>query len=150
MAQSLSKVPVHIVFSTKNRDPLLDEAILPEVHQILGAICNDFECTPICVGGVEDHVHILCLLSKKIAIMKLVEQLKVRSCIWIKHKHQRYHNFHWQAGYAIFAIESNHTDEIAEYIKHQKEHHAEKSFKDEQRELMISADIQWDERYIWD
>ncbi len=150
MAQSLSKVPVHIVFSTKNREAVLDDAIQPEIHSVLGAICNDFECTPISVGGVEDHVHILCILSKKIAIMKLVEQLKVRTSIWIKHKHQQYRHFHWQAGYAVFAVDCNHTTEIAEYIARQKEHHAQKSFEDEQRELMLSANMQWDERYIWD
>ena len=150
MPQSLAKIPVHIVFSTKNRERMLDEQIQPHMHAVLASVCLEYECTPIAVGGTEDHVHILCILSKKIAAMKLVEKVKVRSSIWIKEQHRRYGCFHWQSGYAMYAVAPRDIPIAAEYIARQKEHHKERGFQDEQRILLKRAQIEWDEKYCWD
>ncbi|MDD4727341.1 MAG: transposase, partial [Dysgonamonadaceae bacterium] len=76
MSQSLSKVYVHITFSTKNHIQLIDKEIRPRLFEYLGGICNQLDCIPLQVGGTNDHVHILCLLSKKITQIKLLEEIK--------------------------------------------------------------------------
>jgi REP element-mobilizing transposase RayT len=101
MGQSLVKNYLHIVFSTKNRKPLIDENIENELYSYLAGICNKLECYPIKVGGYTNHVHVLCNLSKKMALVKLMEELKSHSSKWIKTKGAKYSNFYWQDGYGI-------------------------------------------------
>jgi putative transposase len=84
MPQSLSKVYVHITFSTKHRKHLIDDEIEASLYAYIGGICKGLECNPIKVGGYRDHVHILCLLSQKIAQMKLLEEVKKQSSKWVK------------------------------------------------------------------
>jgi REP element-mobilizing transposase RayT len=86
MGQSLNKIYVHLVFSTKHRNPLITNSIKEELFSYIGGICKNLECNPIQVGGEKDHVHILCLLSKKIALMDLIEKIKSNSSKWIKTK----------------------------------------------------------------
>lgn len=94
MGQSLNKIYVHLVFSTKHRNPLITDSIQEELFSYLGGICKGLECNPIQVGGYRDHVHILCLLSKKIALMKLVEEVKSHSSKWMKTKCSEFENFY--------------------------------------------------------
>lgn len=104
MGQSLNKVYVHLVFSTKYRQPFITDSIKDELFSYLGGICRNMECNPVQVGGHKDHVHILCLLSKKIALMKLIEEIKSHSSKWIKTKDSEYENFYWQNGYGAFSV----------------------------------------------
>jgi len=89
MPQSLVKNYVHITFSTKNRYPFINERIEDELYNYLGGICRNLECNPVIVGGHKDHIHILSLLSRKIALMSLIEELKTHSSKWIKTKRSR-------------------------------------------------------------
>ena len=150
MSQSLSKVYVHIVFSTKNHQNLIDDKIESSLYEYLGGICKDLECYPIQVGGYKNHVHILCLLSRKIAQMKLLEELKKGSSKWIKTKGENYKNFYWQDGYGIFSVNPSEVDVAKNYIKNQKEHHKNISFKDELRAFFKKYNVEYDERYVWD
>lgn len=84
MGQSLVKNYLHIVFSTKYRQPFIYEPVEQELHAYLGGICKNLECHPIKIGGYIDHIHILCMLSKKIALMKLLEEVKSHSSKWMK------------------------------------------------------------------
>ena len=99
MPQSLSKVYVHIIFSTKHRQNLIDETIEDSIFEYLGGICKGLDCNPVRVGGYKNHVHILCTLSRKISQMKLMKELKKQSSKWIKTKGANYYNFYWQDGY---------------------------------------------------
>ncbi len=150
MSQSLSKVYVHIVFSTKHRANHLDDKIEGKMHEYLGGICKGLECYPIRIGGYQDHVHILCLLSRKIAPMKLVEELKKQSSKWIKKMADLYSDFYWQDGYGIFSINPTETDKVIEYIEKQHEHHKKKNFQDEFRSFLKKYEVDYDERYVWD
>ena len=102
MSQSLIKIYVHIVFSTKYRRSLIDDEISNELFNYIGGICKNLECYPLQVGGYRNHVHSLVNLSKKIAVMDLLEEMKKNSSKWIKTKGSRYKNFYWQGGYAAF------------------------------------------------
>jgi len=150
MPQSLSKVYVHITFSTKHRKKLIDDAIAPSLYEYLGGICKGLECFPVQVGGYQNHVHILCTLSRKIAQMKLLEEVKKRSSKWIKTKGDAYKNFYWQDGFGIFSVSQSNSKAVTNYIKSQKEHHSKKSFKDEIRSLLNKHSVEFNENYIWD
>ena len=150
MAQTLVKNFVHIVFSTKNREPLIYPPYEGKLHAYLGSICMDMECQVIVIGGYTDHVHILCNISKKIALMTLVQKLKANSSRWIKTIDLNSAGFKWQDGYGSFSINYNEIDSVAKYIKNQHEHHQKTSFKEEYLSLLAKDDIQYDERYVWD
>ena len=150
MGQSLVKNYIHLVFSTKYREPLIDEAIESELYAYLGGICNQLECQPIKIGGFTDHIHILCMLSKKTALMKLVEELKSHSSKWIKTKGENYRNFYWQGGYGAFSVNPAEMDVVVRYIENQKQHHRKKIFQEEYRGFLKKYKVEYDERYVWD
>ena len=150
MPQSLVKNHVHIVFSTKNRQPFIDKSIESELHAYLGGICKELDCPPISIGGVEDHVHILCLLSPKIALSELVGKVKANSSKWIKTKREQYANFYWQNGYGGFSVNPTETEVVKKYIQNQEEHHKKRTFKEEYRLFLRKYEIEFDERYVWD
>lgn len=150
MAQSLSKVYVHITFSTKNRQNLIDNEIKTPFFEYLGGICRGLDCNPLRVGGYYDHVHVLCLLSRKIAQMTLLEELKKQSSKWIKTQGPSYSNFYWQNGYGIFSVNPKETDVVVDYINNQESHHKRTTFQDEFRAFLKKYKIEFDERYVWD
>ncbi|MDO5665201.1 MAG: IS200/IS605 family transposase [Bacteroidia bacterium] len=150
MSQSLSQVYVHITFSTKNRAPFIDDEIKPRLFEYLGGICNNLECQVLQVGGHDDHIHILCLLSKKITQIKLLEEIKKSSSKWIKTIDEKYQNFYWQNGYGIFSVNPSETNIVINYIRNQKEHHQKSSFQDEFRAFLKKYSVEYDERYVWD
>ncbi len=150
MPQSLSKVYVHITFSTKNRQNLIDDNIKNALFEYLGGICKGLECYPVKVGGYKNHVHILCLLSRKIAQMKLLEELKKQSSKWIKTKGEQFSRFYWQDGYGIFSVNPSQTNVVKTYIENQEEHHKKTTFEDELRVFLKKYNMDYDERYLWD
>lgn len=150
MPQSLSKVYVHITFSTKCRKNLIDQAIETHLYDYLGGVCKALECNPVRVGGHKNHVHILCILSRKITQIKFLEELKKRSSKWIKSQDKKYSNFYWQDGYGIFSVNPSETEVVVNYILNQKEHHKKMSFEDELRAFLKKYDMECDERYLWD
>lgn len=150
MPQSLTKVYVHLVFSTKYRQRLIDDDIKPELFAYLGGICQAYECHPVRIGGYDDHVHILCILSKKITLMKLLEEVKKCSSKWIKTKSDRYRNFYWQDGYGAFSVNPAQIDVVTRYIENQVEHHRKRDFKSEFRAFLQKYKVAFDERYVWD
>ena len=150
MPQSLVQNYLHIVFSTKHRQHLIDKEIENELYSYLGSICNQLECQVIKVGGYTNHVHILCLLSKKISLIKLVEQVKSNSSKWIKTKGEHYKNFYWQDGYGAFSVSPWQVEVVRNYIANQKEHHRKKTFKQEYRTFLKKYRVEYDERYVWD
>ena len=150
MPQSFALDFVHIVFSTKYREPFLHDGIRDRMFAYMGGICNEFECTPIIIGGYYDHVHILCNLSRKIALMKLVEEVKTHSSKWIKHEDEKCLNFYWQHGYAGFSVDRNTMEIKKNYIANQMKHHLKIEFQPEYRLFLKEHEQEYDERYVWD
>jgi REP element-mobilizing transposase RayT len=151
MPQSLARIYLHIVFSTKGRRPFL---ISPEVRQQLYAylvgIGKKQGCFVQSVGGVEDHVHLLCRMSRTISLSAFIAELKRDSSIWIKTTKDGPTEFQWQDGYGAFSISPSHVEPLTRYIENQEEHHREVSFQDEFRNLLQKYQIEFDERYLWD
>jgi putative transposase len=151
MPQSLSRVLLHIVFSTKNRYPFLaDKNARSEMHAYLGGICNELECPVLTVGGVSDHVHILCALSRNLSIAKVVGDVKRGSSKWIKTKGKMLTKFAWQNGYGAFSVGQPDLERVREYIVRQEDHHKKRTFQDEYRSFLMEYGVEYDERYVWD
>ena len=150
MPQSLSKVYTHIAFSTKNRQPLIDDNIKHDLWAYMSGICAKLECHAIRIGGYNDHIHICCLLSKKMAQVKLLETIKKDSSKWIKTKGERYREFHWQDGYGIFSVNPTEVDKVVDYINHQHEHHKKRTFQEELLAFLKKYGTDYNERYLWD
>jgi REP element-mobilizing transposase RayT len=151
MPQSLSQILLHVVFSTKDRRPLLrDRAFRDEMHRYLGGILNGLDCPSLIVGGVEDHVHLLCALSRTRAPADLVKEVKRNSTAWIKTRAPEFAGFAWQAGYGIFSIGYSQLEDVRRYIAGQEEHHQKVTFQDEFRRLLQRYAVSYDEAYVWD
>jgi putative transposase len=151
MPQSLANVVLHIVFSTKNRRPFLRTTELRgAMTGYLIGILAKLDCSSICTGVVEDHVHILCNLSRTITIAKLLEEVKRSSSRHIKEEGRNLEEFAWQNGYAAFSVSQSRIGQVKEYVANQEEHHRKMSFEDELRLLLQRHGIEFDERYLWD
>ena len=150
MPQSLSAVYIHLIFSTKERYPYLqDENLQQALHAHLGEVSKRLACPPIRVGGVEDHVHILARFGRTITQAEWVKELKRVSNDWLKTEAGLRH-FQWQSGYADFSVSAADLETVKRYIENQKEHHRRIGFQDEVRSLLREYSMEWDERYLWD
>jgi len=151
MPQSLSAVYIHLVFSTKERRPLLqDRSTRQALHAYLGGVSKRIECPPLVVGGVEDHVHILARLARTITQAEWVKELKRVSNGWLQARGQDYADFQWQGGYADFSVSQSNLGRVEGYIARQEEHHKKVSFQEELRSLLRKHRLQFDERFVWD
>ena len=149
MAQSLSKVLLHIIFSTKNREKLIPESLELELHTYIASICRAHGSEAYRVGGTSNHIHIACLLPRNLLISKLLEEIKKSSSLWIKKKDNELKNFSWQAGYGVFSVSQSHLSMLIKYIENQHKHHEKKSFKDEYLELLEKYNVEYDDQYLW-
>ena len=148
MPQSLARVLVHLVFSTKNREPYIGADARDRTFAYLGGALNSLDCPVLAVGGMPDHVHLLFGLARTLPLSKVVEELKKQSSKWAKeHVHPA---FYWQNGYGAFSVSPSNSPQVVEYIRDQEEHHRGKTFQDEFRETLRRHGIEWDEQYVWD
>jgi REP element-mobilizing transposase RayT len=150
MPQSLANVLVHIVFSTKNHSPFLSPAIRNELFPYIATVCTGCKSHAHKIGGVEDHIHVVCSLSRTITIAALIEEIKTNSSKWIKTKGREFQRFGWQNGYGAFSIGQSQLDSVKRYIESQPEHHKKMTFQEEFREFLRRYQIEHDERYVWD
>jgi REP element-mobilizing transposase RayT len=151
MPQSLARILVHTVFSTKERRPLLrDVALRQELHSYLGGILKNLDCQPIIIGGVEGHVHLLSSLSRTCAAAEMVKEVKRGSSLWAKERDAGMRDFSWQNGDGIFSIGASQIEEVRRYIAEQEQHHRKLSFQHEFRLLLKRYEVAYDERYVWD
>ena len=151
MPQSLARVVLHVVFSTKNREPFLKDAELrARLHAYMAGVLQNIGCEPVLINGTEDHVHILCNLSRSVTIAELVEEAKKSPSKWVKEQGPQYREFFWQTGYGAFSVSQSNVEQVRAYIATQEEHHRKVSFQDEFRALCRKHGVEIDERYAWD
>ncbi len=150
MSQSLADVIVHIVFSTKERNPWIQPEIEPELYAYLSATCRNFDSPVIQLNGIADHIHMLLLLGKTIPISKLISEVKTSSSRWLKTKGNQYRDFSWQNGYGAFSVSRPSINGAIKYVASQKNHHKKVTFKEEFLLMLDRAKIKYDEKYLWD
>ncbi len=149
MAQTLVSLMVHVIFSTKNREPLITPEIEPELFAYIGGILKNHDSRLLDAGGTADHVHLLVSQSKNVALSSLMKDVKKDSSSWIKTKGRNFRNFHWQDGYGGFSIGKSDIPGLKRYVANQKQHHRKRSFQEELREILDEYGIAFDERYLW-
>ena len=151
MATTLVDTLLHVVVSTKHRRRLIAPDIEPQLYRYVGGIIRSLDSRCLAINGVEDHVHLLISLSKKVALSEFMRQVKGSSAKWLKHQDARvFGDFGWQDGYGSFSVSRSRVPFVVDYIARQKEHHGRVSFEDEYRALVVRAQIAFDERYLFD
>ena len=149
MPQSLSTVLVHLVFSTKHREPIIAPEIRPRLHAYMAGILDNLKSPSLQTGGVADHVHSLFLLHRTISQADLIEEVKKSATKWMKAE-GGVPRFTWQAGYGAFSIGESQADTVIRYIQKQEEHHRTVTFQEEFRKFLERYKVAYDEQYVWD
>ena len=150
MTQSLARLHAHLIFSTKNRQPLIHNTIRDALHSYMAVVLQDLQCPASIINSVDDHVHLLFLLSRTHAVSDVVEKLKTSSSKWMKRQGQQFAEFSWQTGYGVFSVSESQSRIVQRYIARQAEHHSNSSFQDEYRAFLERHRVIYDERYVWD
>jgi len=150
MAQSLAKNLIHLIYSTKDREPCLAPEIQAGLFKYKAGILKEWKSPALLIGGVADHVHVLFCLSKNHALAKVIEEVKKGSSKWMKTQGPGFRDFHWQAGYGAFSVSQSHVEQVRRYIELQEEHHRTRSFQEEFLEFLNRYEIEYDERFIWE
>jgi putative transposase len=150
MSQSLVKNLIHLVYSTKHRQPWLSVDHRVGLFAYQAGILQESDSPALLIGGVEDHVHALFDMSKNHPLKKIVEEVKKGSSKWMKIEGPRNPDFYWQAGYAAFSVSHSNLGAVKRYIEHQDEHHRKRTFQDELRALFRRHEIEFDERFVWE
>jgi len=149
MSQSLANIVVHLVFSTKERRPLLRDKERSELHAYIAGVLKNHDSTLIEINSVRDHVHVLFAQSKNHAPAKIVEQVKSSSSGWIKEQDNWYVDFAWQGGYGEFSVSPVQVESVRDYIRKESEHHKQEDFQTEFRRFCEKNGKPLDERYAW-
>ncbi|HPS31650.1 MAG TPA: transposase [bacterium] len=147
MVQSLARVLIHVTFSTESRKHLITESVASELYPFISSHLDNLRCFSLSVGGHLNHVHILCSLYRTITIAKMVEEVKVSSSKFVKERFDK-PDFFWQKGYAVFSVSESGKEQIINYIKNQKQHHASTDYIKELQEILKENAIPYSEQYL--
>ena len=150
MPQSLAKIHLHLVFSTKNREPTLLDSAREPLHAYMATVLKNLGCHANLINSVEDHAHLLFELARTVTVSQVVEDVKKSSSKWIKTQAGISAGFAWQGGYGVFSVSQSNVEAVGAYIASQREYHRTQSFQDELRALFARHEIAFDERYVWD
>ena len=150
MPQSLARLHVHLVFSTKHRERLITDSVRPILHAYMATVFQNLVCPADIINSVDDHVHILFHLARTVAISTAVEEVKKSSSKWIKTQGEEFATFAWQSGYGAFSVSESQTQAVRDYIASQQEHHRRATFQDEYRLFLERHRVSFDERHVWD
>jgi len=152
MSQSLARVTIHVVFSTKNREPYLrDTDLRHQLFAYMATILRDNVDSPaLLINGVDDHIHGLIALSRKFALMNVIKEAKTETSKWLKRQAPELQAFSWQSGYGAFSVSESRLAAVRNYIANQEEHHRKSTFQDEFRRLCARHNLTIDERYVWE
>ncbi|MBO7594128.1 MAG: transposase [Salinivirgaceae bacterium] len=149
MAATLVEIDVHIVFHIKTTSVTMRESDIPLIHKYIGGVLKNIDSVPVCIGGINDHVHILCPLPKTMALSEFVRAIKSNSSRWIKTMDSYYNGFEWQTGYGAFSVSPSVKEKTIQYISTQAEHHKKQTFKDEYLAFLKAYNIDYDPNYVF-
>lgn len=149
MANTYTGLFYHIVFSTKNRVPFINNEIEKRLWAYIGGIARKHKMTALQVGGVADHLHALIFAPPVLSPSQIVQFLKGDSSKWIHVEFTRLLDFAWQDGYGAFTVSKSQLPNVIRYIQNQREHHYKQTFQEEYRQLLNRHEIEYDEHYLW-
>lgn len=150
MAHTFSSLLAHVIFSTKNRAPLIDDELEPNLHAYIGGIIRELDAKALAIGGTVDHVHMLIRLPPKLSASELMRVVKTNSSRWVHESGTTRTSFAWQTGYGVFSVSESNREAVIRYIAGQKEHHRSMSFEEEYLAFLNRHGIEYDERFVTD
>jgi|ERR1051325_8352570 REP element-mobilizing transposase RayT len=150
MSSTLTKVLLHIVFSTKHREDILPQQIEDDLYGYIGGVCRRMDSQLKVAGGTANHLHLLVNMGKTVSLSDLMLNIKRDSSKRVKELAPALGRFHWQDGYFAFSIGESGVEDLTAYIRRQKEHHQRLDFRDEVRGLLERYKVEWDEAFVWD
>ena len=150
MGQSFASLHYHLVFSTKHREPLIDDVLQPRLYEYMGGILRNHNGVLLAAGGIADHVHLLVGLHREMAVAEAVKLVKALSSKWIHETFPDRQTFAWQTGYGAFTVSYSNMDQVKRYIANQKQHHRQRTFQEEFLAFLERHQIPYDKRYVWD
>lgn len=148
MPSTHTSLHFHLVFSTKERVPMIAHEWQERLHAYLGGIVKGLDGVALAVGGVADHVHLLVGLKSSHRLDYFIRDLKADSSVWMRSEIGR-REFEWQKGYGAFSVSPSNIESVKRYVLHQEEHHRRKTFQEEYVEFLTASGIDYDERYLW-
>jgi putative transposase len=148
MASTLTSIRIHFVFSTKNRNNLIDPLVRPELWAYMGGIARQNNMVAYAIGGTGDHAHVLISMPPTISVAKTIQLIKGGSSKWMNDEHPQKEHFSWQQGYAAFTLSPSRMKQTINYIQSQEEHHKKVSFKEEYLNFLKGHSVEFDEKYI--
>jgi len=149
MTQSFTQNFQHIIFSTKDRQKLIDEYWADDLYGYIGGILGRIGCQMLCAGGTSDHIHLLSIIEKNLAIPEVIRTIKSSSTTWVRKSIKNRKRFAWQTGYASFSIGKSQIPRVVKYIRNQRKHHRKIDYKDELRKFLDRYGLKYDEKYLW-
>lgn len=150
MPSTYTNLLYHIIFSTKNRTPLITDELKEELYKYIGGIVRAEGGIQIEIGGIEDHVHILAKIKPSISVSEMLNKIKANSSKWANDHKMKLRKFGWQEGYAAFSVSESQAPSVAEYIRNQEEQHRKQTFQEELIAMLKRHGIQYDPKYLWD
>ena len=150
MPQSHAQILLHLVFSTKDRMPLILPHFRDSLYGMMASVLARLDSPAIRIGGTSDHIHVLFAADKNRALKDVVRDAKANTSKWVNDERLIKEEFHWQAGYGAFSVSQSNVSRVLRYIDSQEEHHKKWTFQNEFRALLKKHKIEYDERYIWD
>ncbi|HFE65182.1 MAG TPA: IS200/IS605 family transposase [Caldithrix sp.] len=150
MAHTFYSLHYHIIFSTKHREPLIDNSLKDRLFAYMAGIINNGNGFTRKINGTADHVHILADVKPKIALSNLLRDIKSNSSGWVHDTFPEKSKFGWQIGYGIFSVSESNIERVIDYIENQEEHHKKRTFKEEFLKFLQRHHIEYDESHLWD
>ena len=150
MPQSLARIHIHLVFSTKNRAPIIHDGVKDSLHRYMATVLRDLGCSHVLINSVADHIHLLFEIGRNHSVSEAVEQVKKTSSKWIKTRGDEFARFAWQSGYGAFSVSESGLQRVREYIANQAEHHRQRTFQEEYLSFLERHNVAYDKRYVWD
>jgi REP element-mobilizing transposase RayT len=150
MAHTFTHLLVHLIFSTKDRQPLIDEHAGPRLFAYMGGILREIGCHPVLINGPADHVHALTTVPPTRALSDLMRLLKTNSSRWVHDEFPHLKHFAWQTGYGAFGVSRSNADEVERYVASQQEHHRHVTFQEEFEAFLKRHGVAYDPRYVWE
>jgi len=131
MSHSYNKIWIHAIWSTKERMPLLHQAVEQKLYQFISDQLRELGCPVRIINGMPDHIHCLFLLNPQKSIAEIIKQIKGSSSHYINQENIVPDKFAWQTGYASYSVSESVVDKVYQYIINQKNHHQKKTFQNE-------------------
>ena len=150
MSHTYTKLLTHIMFSTKNRFPFINEQLRPRLFPYMGGIVRELDGKPILVNGIADHVHLLVALPPRLSLSDVLRTVKTNSSRWVHEEFPSLRKFAWQTGFGAFSVSYGHLERVRNYIANQQEHHRRKTFQEEYLNFLKEQELEYDEKYLWD